>query len=211
MKPHRGGLCIAPLLALLALALAAGIATASRSIELGPESGELGRVTARAAGSRAASLTFVGREFEVICEVTLTLALNSAIAKTNGARAGSVTAARVSEGFCVGGKARFIGLPWTITYRSFAGTLPTITAIELVIRNVDVLFEAFFEVGRCRYEGSATVTTTGNPIRSFSYREASSQLLFKERLGMVGPCPREELASIKGAMTLAPTLRMSLL
>lgn len=65
----------------------------------------------------------------VECEVTLGGTVPSTIAKTVGGGAGSITAANVNR--CSRGGATILGetLPWSIPYRSFAGTLPNIVAM----------------------------------------------------------------------------------
>jgi hypothetical protein len=75
------------------------------------------------------TMNFSGGFGTVECEVVLSGTNQSTNNKTVNAAIGSITAANVPA--CRRGGATILRetLPWTVTYRSFAGTLPNITAI----------------------------------------------------------------------------------
>ena len=123
-RPSR--LLSSTVVAVVLLALLASGAFANRGIELSVASGELGRVRA---DQRNLTFRDAGGTVEVICEWFYTLRLNRTIAKTAGSIVGQVREASIRS--CRGGTVRVLNLPWTITYVSFAGTLPNITSVRL--------------------------------------------------------------------------------
>jgi len=95
-----------------------------------------------------ASLEFAAsRELVIRCQVTLEGSFHTrTITKTAGALIGAITKATVNQGACTGGTGsafngveRYNGttspntLPWHIQYKSFAGTLPNISAINIAL------------------------------------------------------------------------------
>lgn len=75
------------------------------------------------------ALNYSGGFGTLECEVTLARTVPSTIAKTVGGGLGSVTAANIPA--CRRGGATILRetLPWSVTYRNFAGTVPNITAV----------------------------------------------------------------------------------
>jgi len=125
-------------------------------------------------------VTWTSLEFEggavVRCPVTLEGSFHTrTITKTIGSLIGYITRAISKNESCTGGTGwAFNGterqgettlantLPWHLTYEGFAGTLPNITRIRLLLRNARFLIEA---IGvRCIYttgtRGNATGTAT---------------------------------------------------
>jgi len=90
--------------------------------------------------------TGAGGESLVSCPVTLEGSIHSAtISKVLGSLVGNVTRATIGEASCRGGRATIsqASLPWHITYEGFAGTLPRITSITLLLRGVNFTIEVF--------------------------------------------------------------------
>ncbi len=200
---NRGAPLATVLLAVMALMIVAGAASANRSIALGVSEGELGRVQAR---SSAITFTDPTVSFRITCEVTRTLRLNSSIAKTAGAAVGTVTEVTLRN--CTGGVVRMLtaGLPWRINYVSFTGTLPSIREVRVEIRSFEFLIESLLGAERCLFMGSLQETTSGNPINSLVVDETVLLSLAKS-LGLT-ECPREVI--ISGSLTLRPVVQMRL-
>ncbi len=89
------------------------------------------------------------------CQVTLEGSFHArSIAKVARTLIGAVTRADVKEESCTGARVRANGpFPWHLTYESFEGTLPSITAVNLLLQRF--LFEFLITVLgnqiRCRY------------------------------------------------------------
>ena len=98
--------------------------------------------------SRTFRITWASLEFEnninsntVRCPVTLEGSYHSAtFTKTTGALIGYITRASLNGPGCTGGRATVLteSLPWHLRYKSFSGTLPSISGIE-----EDVIGESF--------------------------------------------------------------------
>jgi len=113
------------------------------------------------------------------CPLTIEGSLHSrTIVKVERTLIGYITAARSKAESCSGGRGwvyngveRLEGialpnsLPWHLTYERFTGTLPNITSISFLLRNMRVRFQDPFGV-LCIYttgsRGNATFTTTRN-------------------------------------------------
>ncbi|HXE43872.1 MAG TPA: hypothetical protein VN635_01625 [Conexibacter sp.] len=201
---NRGAPLATVLLAVMALMVLAGGASANRGIALGVSEGELGRVQAR---SSAITFTDATVSFRITCEVTGTLRLNSSIAKTAGAAVGTVTEVTVRN--CIGGGVRMLteSIPWRVNYVSFSGTLPNIREVRVEIVSFALLIESLFGTERCLFIGNAQETTSGNPINSMVFDE-TVQLPFGKNLGL-GTCPSELI--INGSLTLRPVVQMRLI
>ena len=188
-------LLFAALIAMFALSLGAGTAAALRSIEV------VGGARTIEARSRALTFTEEEGRFRVICEVTLEVRLNARIAKTAGEVVGT---ANVEARNCSGGTVTVLRgrQPWSVTYVSFAGTLPNVTSVRLEIRGAEFLIEAFFGIARCLYSGSAQGTTGGgtNRITEIRAEERRSLPLSSEALSGA-TCPRQGI--FRGTFTNA--------
>lgn len=141
---------------LLALACAAAPALASRAIAVSPA----GAITV------SPPITFSAGGGTTTCTVTFTGIFSAQIAKTPGALFGTLTSA--PPAVCSGGlvsRAAFLG-PIDMTYTSFLGTLPNITGIGVLFRNLAVLFTTL--AGSCLYAGNVggLFSTPGNPVNS---------------------------------------------
>ena len=197
-------LLLAALTAALAITLGAGGASALRSISLNPAGNNV--------EARSTALTFTegGGGFSLICEVTLTINLNSAISKTAGSIVGNVIAAVFRN--CRGGT--FIVLapearnPWPIKFQNFTGTLPNITEVTLTIENTGFLVEAFFRTARCLYGGTIEGRTRNNPVNEIKAEEGRSVPLITDLNGGVA-CSRTLL--LKGIFRLGAPQTMTLI
>ncbi len=143
----RSTLLLAAAIAALALALAAGIASANR---LSVDDQDF-TFTYEDGLER---LLYVGGAIEttVECEVTLGGSFVSrTFSKVPGATIGHITSAQVDTAGCVGGGDWSFPqetLPWTVTYESFTGTLPTIESIGFNF--IDYTYLVSFDAGpRC--------------------------------------------------------------
>jgi hypothetical protein len=128
---HLKKVILAALAALMLLALAAGTASALRSIE---SSASVITLLSR-------SLTFTGNGIRVVCEVGITITLNErSIAKrpTNPIGRAEVKVLGQEGGVerCSTNRARTLGGPFNINYLSFTGTLPRIEALNLQLLQV---------------------------------------------------------------------------
>jgi hypothetical protein len=94
------------------------------------------------------------------CRVTLEGSFHSAtIRKVAGALIGAITRGIVDGNNCRGSneptRATILqeSLPWHLTYESFAGTLPNITSITVLLRRYEFQISAtiFFVTGTCLY------------------------------------------------------------
>jgi len=201
---NRGAPLAAVLLAVTAVMITAGTASANRGIALGVSEGELGRVQA---SSSAITFTDATVSFRITCEVTKTLRLNNSITKAAGAAVGTVTAITVRN--CTGGGVRMLteSLPWRMSYVSYSGTLPNIREVRFEIVSFAFLIESPFGAERCLFIGNAQETTSGNPINSMVFDE-TVLLPFGKNLG-IGTCPSEVI--ISGSLTLRPVVQMRLI
>ena len=157
-------LILAALTAALALSLSASLASARTGISVSPT---------------ATTLTLTNLELEggigtpVRCNVTMDAALHERTSKSVGSLAGFADIA-VSTGGCsegnagilVGGR-RVTGAqgPYHVTYRSFTGTLPSITSVTLRVNAVTFWIE-LPGVADCLTNGAVNIdgsTTGGNP------------------------------------------------
>jgi hypothetical protein len=140
----------------------------------------------------------VGR---VTCPVTLEGSFHSStISKVPNALIGFVSRASVTSSSCNGGGATILGassLPWHITYDSFTGTLPTITAINVLLSRTAFLVNVFGinclyqenGVSRARGRinvGAGGVVSTLDPDPTIRLPKFSGSFLCPERGGFTG-------------------------
>jgi hypothetical protein len=200
---HRRPLSVGLVLAVLVAGACAGTSTATRSIQLTPQTREAGRVEDR---SRELTFTEENGNIDVRCEVTKTLAVNNAISKVAGSNLAQITAAAAMN--CRNGRVRFLSLPWNLRYVAFTGTLPNIRELVLKIGRLQVLIEAFGGLVECLYSGEPQMSTTGSPITGDRRDGASAIALASEALTVV-TCPANLF--IRGSLTWNPSFRMALL
>ena len=128
-----GKLLLAALTSALLLTAIASSASASRAFEARPA----GAITG------TAPVTFASGEQRVTSLVTLTGELERTIAKTVGALVGRITGCVSTLGETgTGVRVRIkcdLSLPWHVRYVSFAGTLPNITSITVLVLDVSFL------------------------------------------------------------------------
>jgi hypothetical protein len=109
------------------------------------------------------SLEFVSPIVTVRCPVTLEGSFHSrTMPKVMRLLIGAVTRVTIKRDSCREGEASITGLPWHITYEGFAGTLPRITAIRLLLSRF--LFNINRPLGlarTCKY-GTATDNVSGD-------------------------------------------------
>jgi hypothetical protein len=197
---HHNGLRAGVLAALLALAFSAS-AAATEGFNLSVAEGELGRVRAS-----AASLTFTdeGGMARVICEVQTTLTLNATVLNVEGAAAGQVREIAVRT--CSGGRVTPLtgALPWSVTYRGFTGTLPSIEALLLRVAGASFLSEALAGFARCLYRGNLDLATVrGASVTELRVNEATT-LPLSATLG--AGCAASGV--VRGSLRVAPTVRV---
>lgn len=119
-----------------------------------------------------AALEFSTEFITVRCPVTFEGSFHArTIAKVARSLIGFVTRATIGEASCVNGRARAKALPWHITYEGFAGTLPNISGVHVVIRayRAEVIIpamctgdygvEADTITGRANREAGGAITT----------------------------------------------------
>jgi hypothetical protein len=123
-------------------------ATASLLMALAVSFATAGRISStnrsfRATWSSLAFFTFES-EAEIRCPVTLESSFHSGtIRKTRGALIGALTRGIVKNESCTGGRVTVLQetLPWHFTYESFAGTLPAIRTLTLLLRRYQFRIE----------------------------------------------------------------------
>lgn len=123
---------------LAALVLAGAVSTATA-----------GRISSSSQSLRVTwSSLEIGEEAPARCQVTLEGSLHSrSIAKVERALVGAVT--RVSFTSCTNGSASAESLPWHFSYESFTGTLPSITALRLLMTRFRIVI---IRLGKtCKY------------------------------------------------------------
>jgi len=111
-----------------------------------------------------AALRFIAGGRTVTCPVTLEGSFHSrTIAKVANSLIGYVTRAIVTNAACTNGSATVLTatLPWHVTYRSFAGTLPNIERISINLIN------ASFQVQPRESVACLARTSTANPAVGF--------------------------------------------
>jgi hypothetical protein len=184
---------VALLMAVVALACAAGTAGASR--ELGNEGGRTIESVDRA---------FTMREpggLEIRCELEVFGIMQTAnIRKMRGSAAGNII--RSTARACTNSTRRGATtvrtlveerMPWPMTFDTFAGTLPAITEVRLMWRMALLISIERLE---CLYDGVVPVTTAGaGTERSFTIRRFTLQAgnripLFRVLVQeLMRPCP----------------------
>jgi hypothetical protein len=191
-------------IAVFALTIAAGPATANRS--LGFSSAE----TRTRTHTGALTFTEEGASFSVICEANFQEEPRRSIGKTRGNLLGNVIGFSVSN--CRGGTVRVLApevrAPWPVKYESFSGTLPNITSIRRTIERFGWLLEAFFGLARCLYGGNIQDTSIGGTtITGYRMDERIAVPLVASLGGF--ECPRQGI--FRGSSELSPGIRMTLL
>ncbi|HEV7773685.1 MAG TPA: hypothetical protein VGO48_10410 [Conexibacter sp.] len=103
---------------------------------------------------------------------------------------------------------RVLGLPWHITYRSFRGVLPNITAVRLDLIGAGFLVE-FRGLANCLFLseaarpalGEATIGA-GGVVTGLRVDEAAPIRLFRDLGGGIVRCPSEGFLRGTGTVTL---------
>lgn len=126
--------------ALIALVGLAPNAAASRGLAVSP-AGTL---------NSSGTVTFTAPGLTITCAMSMTESVSRLITKTVGATASSVTAASLS-GCNAGVVPIFLfPVPWTGTYSSFTGTLPSITEVNGEVGNAGLQL-TIPPIGNCLY------------------------------------------------------------
>ena len=184
----------------LVLAIGVGAAAALRSLEF----------NAMQVTGTSRAITFAGGGIEVICEITINGTVNArSIAKTRGTAIGR-SEARIATERCRGGRLRVLAEtePWTNTYDTFTGTLPSIRSIRSVVSGVAFLVSAFGGLGECLYRGNVAGST--GPSEGFreTIGDESVQIPLSRNLGGFF-CPEE--GSMRGMFSFERTLTVRLI
>jgi hypothetical protein len=206
-------LVLVALTATIILTMAAASASALRSLSLNPAG-------AIRATSVALSFTSPENEATITSNVTLTGTLERAIQKREGARVGTITRCETNEerirGVAAGTTVRVrCGplVPFTITYKTFLGTLPSITGVLLLIRAgflIATIFEGI-KVNECLFEG--TVGALGRIVGGVL--ERLEILARDQNITLLRPLEQTLQACVRigvltGNFTLSPTQRVTL-
>jgi hypothetical protein len=194
-----------------ALLLASAVSSASaRSLRV---TSQLFRVT----WSR---LEFINTETGVTirCQVTLEGSFHSAtIAKVERALIGAITRATVKEASCTNGRARPNNetLPWHVTYENFAGTLPNITAVGLLLSRISFNLEIAGGLCTGRYgiatdniSGTATRNTTSGAITTLAPVAGRNTVTLERTISGICP-PRGSFSGTGEVFQLNTTTRIS--
>jgi hypothetical protein len=141
------------------------------------------------------------------------------IAKALGASFGSVL--NVFLGRCREGTVRILPRegtsslvrePWGITYRSFAGTLPSIRSLGLEFRGVEALIADSVGLFRCLYKGRGASQIEGSTIGGLRFEGISfngtRSIPLQTDLGGAFACPRAGFLS--GTLRLERALELRL-
>ncbi len=203
-------LLFAALIAALIMSMAAGTASASRSLSLNN-----GGVRTFSYSDR---YTFTNEEggFRVVCRVLRTITYTSdAAPKTAGvviANTPAATGIDVRE--CTGGTVRVLQeRAWKIRFDGFTGTLPAIRTIRLTIEpnGGGFLVEAFFGIARCLYGGNVSGIATVNAASEVTEIRAEERPnAATVNLGGV-ECPAGVLRGNLRPLTGTPAIRLRLI
>lgn len=166
------------LVALCALTVSVGTASASRGLTLRPG----GAITATSNGK----LTLQGGGLNVECDVSLSGSLATSITKGIGNSVGSLSSGSATA--CNLGVTVVILFPsaWALTYNGFTGTLPSITGVRFIVRNAQFLL-TIPGVGACLFAGDvpAILNSSGGSASSITVDTNSVPL----RTTLSGICP----------------------
>lgn len=115
------GRFVALIVALAAVLAHSGTASATTGIGISPG----GAITANSVGR----ITFTGGAVSISCDISLTGTLAASVAKVAGTSFGSITAGTSTS--CGTGVVSSVltATPWAVQYRSFTGTLPSISTL----------------------------------------------------------------------------------
>jgi hypothetical protein len=195
------------------LTITATGASALRSLSLNP---------AGAIRTTAVALSFTSPENEatIASNVTLTGTLERAIQKREGVRVGTITRCETNRetirGVAAGTTVRFRCeplVPFTITYKTFLGTLPSITGILLLIRAgflIATIFEGI-KVNECLYEGNLGLLgrIVGGILERLEILPRDQAITLHLALEQaLQACVRNQIFA--GSFTLSPTQRITL-
>lgn len=141
----------------------------------------------------------------IICDVTLGLALNRSIAKTTGAQIGSILLSGSGSNIanCNGGVTGVVLNGITVGYASFTGDLPDIETINGLSRNAAFQLNIPAIRGTCLYTGSVPATFNRDVL---SGAIDTVDLSASNSLASSGPsanCPSP--GSLRGTLTVLAT------
>jgi hypothetical protein len=152
------------------------------------------------------SLEFASELVTLRCQLTLEGSFHTrTIAKVRESLIGAITMARFKEEACTNGSFRAQAVPWHITYESFAGTLPNITAVNLLLSrfrfqlNVPGICTAEYGTATDNITGAAVVGA-GRAITGLGFVEGRNTA---NRFAGTGLCPPSaRLKGSEGRVTL---------
>lgn len=145
---NRTKLVLTALAATLLMATAVSSATANR-LSISNKAFRINWTNLKLFGEEAAS------GVSLACPVTLEGSFHQfTITKNPRTLLGYVSRAAVTTTACTGGRATILTetLPWHVTYEGFTGTLPTITGIRVLLRNLAFQVEILGQL--CLYGGA---------------------------------------------------------
>jgi len=188
-----------PRSAVVAAMLVVGLSTAFAATALASAGIGFGAEEA-AVRATFSSLRFTGLFGTEECAVTLSGTLAGATRKTAGWLAGAVQSAPV--GTCSRGSLSLPAeaLPWMLRYRSFQGTLPTISGVSLSVNEIAVVITEFGV--RCLYRGTGTARLNA---------PEATQLSLEGTLPLVSGEFCSSSGALTGVGTLSPRLGIVLL
>jgi len=202
-------LTLAALAAVVVLSLAAGPATAARSLSFSESV-----ITLLA---RELSFTSAGLGVSLVCEVGFTVTLaKRAIAKTERAEIeraeAKVLGQETGAERCREGRARVLTGPFSVEYLSFTGTLPSILGLLRRIKHFLFLIE-IAGLARCLISANISETLrvregrlesmTGNPFRL-------EEVIVTRLAGSVF-CPSTTELQLRGTLTTVRTATVTLI
>lgn len=154
-------------------------------------------------------ISFTAGEATIACKLTLLLNTSSQpFVKSEGPIASLLSLSREE---CTGGELETIlGVPWTISYVSIAGTLPeAVTSTSLRINNARFRFSLFFGILNCLYGGNVGAILTLSYMRGSSpARYTTSTLRADETTTqsyVSGPESCPNTGSLRGTFALSTT------
>lgn len=205
-------LVLGALTAAVALSALAGTATANRSIGIAPG----GEITA------TGSVVFEnGAGTSLLSLVTLTGTQSRNVGKSIGTVVEIISGCRstlavdLSTGFIFRVRCD-LSLPWTTSYNGFTGTLPNITSVRLIDRNVSILIEDLGSRGesvlRCLYSGDIAYEfrVSERRVRQRSIEARAAALRPRTLIPIGAGCTLTPQIRISGALTYGAGLTLSL-
>jgi hypothetical protein len=187
------------------LVLAALTAALAFSVLVGNASARNGlRPSTTTVTATTSNLIIVSSAANVSCPVTLGISLHRTLAKVERTLAGLVNGVTVggctdSVGTAASARALTETLPWHLVYRTFLGTLPNITGVEVEVQGIQILSRTGEPFGGnigCLYRASLRSLAGPNPATSVTVPRQPLTLVRQLEMGTFTSCSSTEIEAV---------------